>query len=76
MACAFVFKEVIMPFSREMRVFIIKHSFKTKSYKTICESFKEKFGNKQTLPNSTVKRIVERFEVHYCLKVVPYGRRP
>ncbi len=41
MACTFTFKEVIMPLSREMRVFIIKCYFETKSYKTVRESFKK-----------------------------------
>ncbi len=51
-----------------MRVFIIKRYFKTKSYKTVCESFKEKFGDEQTLLNSTIKCIVKYFEVHLHLE--------
>ncbi len=47
-----------------------------KSYKTTRESFKEKFGDEQTLPNSTIKRIVERFQVHFCLEDVLCSRRP
>ncbi len=68
--------EVIMPFSWEMRVFIIKCYFKIKSYKTSRESFKEKFVDEQTLPNSTIKRIVQHFEVLFRLEDVPCSRRP
>ncbi len=57
-----------------MRVFIIKRYLETKSYKTICECFKEKFGDEQTLPNSTNKCIIKHFEVHLYLEDVPLMR--
>ncbi len=38
--------------------------------------FKEKFVDKQTLPNSTIKCIVERFEVYFHLEDGPHNRRP
>ncbi len=75
MLCIFVFKEVITPFSRETRVFIIKRCFETKSYKAIGESIKEKLGEEQTMPHLTIKRIVKRFEVHFCMEDTPCSGR-
>ncbi len=68
MVCVFMFKEVITLFSYEMCVFIIKRYFETKSYKTVHEFFKEKFGDEQTLLNSIIKHIIKRFEVYFHLE--------
>ncbi len=70
------FKEVIVTFSCEILVFIIKRYFETKSYKIIPESFKEKFGDEETLEYSTIKRIIEHFEVHFLLESTLCSERP
>ncbi len=36
--------------------FIIKSFFETKSYKIVHKFLKEKFGDEQTLPNSTIEQ--------------------
>ncbi len=71
-----VFKEVIMLFSHEMQGFIMECYFETRSYKTIGEYFKEKFGNEQTLPNATLKRIIKRFKVNFHLEDAPHSGKP
>ncbi len=60
-----MFKELSFHFPSE---FSLLNTIKTKSYKHIRESFQEKFGDGQTLPNSTTKRIIEHSEVHFCLE--------
>ncbi len=54
----------------------IKRYFETKSYKTIHESFKENFGDEQTLPNLTIKCIIECFEVHFHMQDALHSGRP
>ncbi len=49
--------------------------FETKSYKTISESFEEKFRDEQILLNSTIKCIAKCFEVHFRLESVLSSRR-
>ncbi len=58
----FLLPEVKMKFSIEQNMFIVRIYYATKSYKKVQEEFSGKYSDWSTLPDSSVKCVVDKFE--------------
>ncbi len=56
--------------------YIVEHYFRTSSYDAVREKFRLKFGDTRALHNTTIKRIIDRFQKDHTLERRKGSGRP
>ncbi len=65
-----------MVFSQERRIFLLKRYYETKSYKVIRNQFQEAYPDENVIPDSSIQRLVKKFEETGTVHDLPgCGRR-
>ncbi len=62
--CLNIFPEIMVHPSKEQKIVVLTSYFETKSFKTVKRKFLQCFPNVPIPVNSTIMRLIDKFERH------------